>query len=156
MRRKEIEQLFEDRGLGTLYDDYLRKNKFQPFTISKGMEEAYEKLADKYNIPNPLNRGVERRLKKIIKRLKRQKLNRDYIINASDYLSAPSRDRQIIDQPFKDQSMLPATPGVNPQLVNQQTAMGGQNITPTGLTATETALLSNEEKAMRLRQRGMA
>ena len=156
MRRKDIEQLFEDRGLGTLYDDYLRKNKFQPFTISKGMEEAYEKLADKYNIPNPLNKGVKNRLKKIIKRLKKQKLNTDYKINASDYLSAPSRDRQIIDQPFKDQSMLPATPGVNPELVNQQTAMGGQNITPTGLTATETALLSNEEKAMRLRQRGMA
>ena len=40
--------------------------------------------------------------------------------------------------------------------MKQQTAMGGQNISPTGLTHTETALLSNEEKAMRLRQRGMA
>ena len=59
-------------------------------------------------------------------------------------------------QTARSQTPLPATPGVNPQLVNQQTAMGGQNITPTGLTATETALLSNEEKAMRLRQRGMA
>ena len=56
----------------------------------------------------------------------------------------------------KSQTPLPATPGVNPELVNQQTAMGGQNITQTGLTHTENALLSNEEKAMRLRQRGQA
>ena len=34
---------------------------------------------------------------------------------------------------------------------------GGQKVSPTtGLTATETALLSPEEQAMRLRQRGMA
>ena len=57
----------------------------------------------------------------------------------------------------KSQTPLPATPGVNPELVNQQTAMGGQNISPrTGLTQTESALLSNSEKAMRLRQRGQA
>ena len=52
----------------------------------------------------------------------------------------------------KSQAPLPPTPGVNPQLVTQAT----QNITPTGLTQTETALLSNEEKAIRLRQRGLA
>ena len=59
--------------------------------------------------------------------------------------------------PFKQsQTPLPPTPGVSPQLVNQQAAMGGQNITQTGLTHTENALLSNSEKAMRLRQRGQA
>jgi len=152
MRRKEIEQLFEDRGLESLYDDYLRRNKFQPFAVSKGMEEAYEKLADKYNIPNPLNRGVKTRLKKIIKKLKKQKLNKDYIINESDYLSIPLGDKQAPLEPFKSQTALPPTPGVNQELVAQATP----DITQTGLTHTENALLSNEEKAMRLRQRGMA
>ena len=114
------------------------------------MEEAYKNLADKYNIPNPLNKDVKRRIKKIRKQLKKQRLNSDYIIKESDWvagLSVPGQTRTA-------QAPLPATPGVNPQLVTQQTA--GQNISPTGLTATETALLSNEEKAMRLRQRGMA
>ena len=50
------------------------------------------------------------------------------------------------------QTPLPPTPGVNPELVAQATP----EISQTGLTHTETALLSNEEKAMRLRQRGMA
>ena len=50
------------------------------------------------------------------------------------------------------QTPLPPTPEVSPQLAQAST----QNVLPTGLTHTETALLSNEEKAMRLRQRGMA
>ena len=50
------------------------------------------------------------------------------------------------------QTPLPSTPGVNPELVAQATP----DITQTGLTHTENALLSNEEKAMRLRQRGQA
>ena len=50
------------------------------------------------------------------------------------------------------------TPQVDPNLITQGT-MGsttGEKISPTGLTATETALLSPEEQAMRLRQRGLA
>jgi len=53
---------------------------------------------------------------------------------------------------YRSQTPLPPTPGVNPELV----AQANQNITQTGLTHTENALLSNSEKAMRLRQRGMA
>jgi len=47
---------------------------------------------------------------------------------------------------------LPPTSMPNPELVAQATP----DITQTGLTHTENALLSNEEKAMRLRQRGTA
>ena len=120
------------------------------------MEEAYKNLADKYNIPNPLNKDVKKRIKKIKKQLKKQRLNSDYIIKESDWIKEePLWKRAIGIEGWKSQAPLPATPGVNPQLVTQQTA--GQNISSrTGLTATETALLSNEEKAMRLRQRGMA
>jgi len=52
----------------------------------------------------------------------------------------------------KGQTPLPPTPGIDAQ----QFAQANQNISQTGLTHTETALLSNEEKAMRLRQRGQA
>ena len=79
----------------------------------------------------------------------RIKLDQDFYIRPEDWMTPGPN--------IFGQAPLPATPGVNPQLVNQQTAMGGQNISPrTGLTQTESALLSNEEKAMRLRQRGMA
>jgi hypothetical protein len=52
----------------------------------------------------------------------------------------------------RSQTPLPPTPGVSQQAVAQAPQQAGA----TGLTATETALLSNEEKAIRLRQRGMA
>jgi hypothetical protein len=50
-----------------------------------------------------------------------------------------------------DQSQAPETPGVNPAAFD--TAVMNQGAS--GLTATETALLSEEEKGIRLRQRGM-
>ncbi len=53
----------------------------------------------------------------------------------------------------RSQTPLPATPAVDAR----QFASANQNISPrTGLTHTETALLSPQEQAMRLRQRGMA
>ena len=53
----------------------------------------------------------------------------------------------------KSQTPLPPTPAVDAR----QVASVNQNISSrTGLTQTESALLSNEEKAMRLRQRGQA
>ena len=48
---------------------------------------------------------------------------------------------------------LPETPPVDPKLVSQ---MVNTNVMQTGLTPTEMALLSNEEKVIRLKQRGLA
>ena len=53
----------------------------------------------------------------------------------------------------RSQTPLPPTPAIDAR----QFANANQNISPrTGLTQTESALLSNSEKAMRLRQRGQA
>ena len=52
----------------------------------------------------------------------------------------------------RSQTPLPPTPGVDAK----QFAQATPDISQTGLTHTENALLSNEEKAMRLRQRGQA
>ena len=51
------------------------------------------------------------------------------------------------------QAGLPETPGVNPALIKQ--VLPSTNVMETGLTPTEQALLSNEEKAIKLRDRGM-
>ena len=50
-------------------------------------------------------------------------------------------------------SMLPQTPAVDPATVQTGTQA---TLTQTGLTPSEQALLSEEEKAIRLRQRGLA
>ena len=51
------------------------------------------------------------------------------------------------------QGGLPPTPEVNPALMKH--VLPSANVMETGLTPTEQALLSNEEKAIKLRQRGM-
>ena len=128
-------------------EKYLRRNKFQPFGLSAGYVQAYKDLAKEKGIANPLNRSVIRRIKKIEKRLKKQKLNSDFIIKTSDYVSA--LPGQV--QPNRMTASVPTPP-----IDAQQFAQANQNITQTGLTHTENALLSNSEKAMRLRQRGQA
>jgi len=50
----------------------------------------------------------------------------------------------------KSQTPLPPTPEVNPASV------ASRNMSPTGLTRTENALLSNQEKEIKLRSKGMA
>ena len=147
LRDKEIRQIFRDRGQGSLYNRYLRRNKFQPFTISDKMKKAYRDLAEEKNIPNPLTKSSQKRINKIIKRLRKQRLNSDYIIREEDWMSALPTEKTT------QMSALPETPGVNPALMSQ--VLPSNNVMETGLTPTEQALLSDEEKGIRLRQRGM-
>jgi len=69
----------------------------------------------------------------------------DFEIDIEEYL--PSYDDMT-------QSTLPTTPDVNPEMI--QPAVQQASLTQTGLTPSEQALLSPEEQAIRLRQRGMA
>ena len=64
--------------------------------------------------------------------------------------AAPAAEVAPVEEAPK--TPLPETPPVDPKLVSQ---MVNTNVMQTGLTPTETALLSNEEKVIRLKQRGM-
>ena len=91
-------------------------------------------------------------LRSVRNELKKLSLDGEFDIEMEDYVAGT-------EQPMAQATQIKQTPPVDPNLITQGTmgsTTGGQNILPTGLTATETALLSNEEKAMRLRQRGLA
>ena len=70
----------------------------------------------------------------------------EFDIEIGDYVETQAPQTEI------DPSM--ETPQVNPELVKNP-MMDNTNVMQTGLTLTEQALLSNEKKAIRLRQRGM-
>ncbi len=74
-----------------------------------------------------------------------QNLYGDFNLELSDFL--PDTDPQ-------GQSALPEQPMPNQQVV-QTAAMPAAGVMNQGLTATENALLSEEEKQIRLRQRGL-
>jgi len=132
MRDKEIKKEFDDRGMGTLYKK-IQTNRFKPFTISDRMIEVYEQLAKEKGIPNPLNKRSEKQIKRIIKRLKKQRLNRDFIIDESMYVSDASS------------MQTPPLPNMPSPRIMAQTQ---QKDPITNLTRTQEALLSPEEKVI--------
>ena len=145
MRDKEIAELFEKRGMKKDYG-FIKNNRFEPFTISKNMMQAYADLAKEKGIDNPLNKRTIKTIDRIIKQLSKQRLNKEYIINEDDY---------ILKQSTRDQlSQLPPTPMPDQQVI-QTAMMPASGVMNQGLTATENALLSEEEKQIRLRQRGL-
>ncbi len=75
-------------------------------------------------------------------------LSGDFNINITDYVPIQQKVNVATGQ-----SVLPQTPMPNAQVIQPQ-APG--NIMATGLTPVENALLSDEEKQIRLRQRGLA
>ena len=62
--------------------------------------------------------------------------------------------KETAGRPSTQAKHLPPTPPVNPEAMKDP--MVNTNLMQTGLTQTEQALLSNEEKSIRLRQRGMS
>ncbi|MDC3295062.1 hypothetical protein OAU79_00090 [bacterium] len=152
MKEKEIKQIFSDRGMKPLYKA-IKTNKFNPFGISDGMKDAYERVSEKNNIPNPLSKRILKRLNKIEKKLKKQRLNKDFIIDEQKYLF---NEQNIIEKGIElfkqeEKSNIPAGFSQLPEMpepVVESTQMS-QNIDPqTNLTATEEALLSPTEKVI--------
>jgi hypothetical protein len=75
------------------------------------------------------------------------RLNKDFVINPDDY---------ILKQSTRDQlGQLPPTPMPNQQVI-QTTQMPASGAMNQGLTVAENALLSEEEKMIKLRSRGLA
>jgi hypothetical protein len=146
--KKKIRQIFEDRGQGSLFK-LISRNKFKPLGITEGMEEAYERLSDKYKIKNPLNRRIRRKLEKIEKKLQRQKLNRDFRIDEDRYIIAeqPMMNAPGIMGAQNKGQPLAKTP--MPVVNNAQMAMAKNP--QTNLTRTEEALLSPSEKIIAAR-----
>ena len=150
MKEKEIKQIFEDRQMMPLYKA-IKRNKFNPFGVSDGMKDAYARLADKYGIENPLSKRILKRINKIEKKLKKQRLNKDFIIDEERYLFD---DQNIIEKGinlFKKEEENKSLPEgfsqTMPSPVVNTTAMASKNPI-TNLTRTEDALLSPTEKVI--------
>jgi len=151
-KEKDIKAIFKARNRLDIYK-MIKKNKFKPLEISDNMEEKYKDMSERKGIDNPLNKKVRKRIHKIIKRLKKQKLNKDYVIDKDKFLF---KKDSILDT-IKD--MLPgkkeiktiyetqAPPlGKTPQPVVNNMQMASAKDPITNLTRTEERLLSPTEK----------
>ena len=137
-------EIFEKRGLKGEYNE-LTAGQFDPFYPSERLQEVFEDNARRGNVPNvffeaePTLRAMEAAMSTLT-------LFDDFNLNLEDFL--PDTDPQ-------GDAALPPTPMPSDQVIQtaQLQAMGNMN---QGLTTIENALLSDEEKQIRLRNRGIA
>ena len=141
MRDNKIAEEFVDRNATKLYG-FIEDNKFEPFGVSTDVIAAYAKESEEKGIPNPLNKRVLKKLEKMRKDMFKLKLNQDFNIDVEKYLL-----------PEADTSMMPPLP--EQPMPNVSVAQQTPNVMQTGLTPVETALLSEEEKMIALKNRGL-
>jgi len=138
----QIEDIFDKRQLGSDYESIVF-GEFNPFYPSERLRERFEDLAIKGNIEN-VYLEAEGAVSAMFDVMRSLSLFDEFNLNLQDFL--PDTDPQ-------GQSALPLQPMPSAQVLQPQ-ASG--NIMNTGLTPVENALLSDEEKQIRLRQRGLA
>jgi hypothetical protein len=147
MRDDKIEDIFAIRREGPLYED-IEDNKFYPLIITKGQIEGVQQLAEDKNIPDIFSRQVELMIDKMENDMQKLRLNKDFDLDINNYLLKPQQTSEVLTPPLPVQ-VTDARP--NPNVINS----GQMAQLNEGLTMTENALLSEEEKMIKLRQRNM-
>jgi hypothetical protein len=138
----DIRTEFRERQLINLYNR-LDNDIYTPFFPSENIQREFRQIEERIGVDNPFEE-VRDVLIEIQDELRDLSFDDEFDINIEEYL--PSDDLS--------QAPLPPTPGVDPTMI--QPAVQQASLTQTGLTPSEQALLSPEEQAIRLRQRGMA
>ena len=104
-----------------------------------------EKISKRYGIKNPLTTQIKRKIRRLRRKLKKQKLNKPYILEHEEkYLFPEKKDQPQMEGLLKTQAP-PLGPTPQPsKLLSQQ-----PQVDPiTNLTPSETALLSPTEKVI--------
>ena len=140
----KIESVFEKRGLESDYDEVIA-GKFDPFFPSEKIRERFEELALKGNIDNVFLEA-EAAISAMNAQMEALTLFDDFNIDLQDFL--PDTDPQ-------GDAALPPQPMPNQEVIQTAAVQASGNMNQ-GLTPIENALLSDEEKMIKLRQRGFA
>jgi len=140
--RSTLGNLFKTRGLSQETVNNLYRDKFEPFFPSQGIIDRFSEISRTTGQPNPFIEA-QGTIRAMERDFSLQGLDKKFTPQLQNYIPSLSEDIEPLNTPMPNASIL--TPPVN------QFA-GLQN----GLTPTENALLSQSEKQMRLRQRGLA
>jgi hypothetical protein len=159
--RNVLSRQFKDRQISEKNFNNLRNAQFDPYLPSADIEEKFAENARKLGGPNPYNIARPQILR-MVNDMRRMRLNNRGLFSTDERLlkseggeveSLPGLDINNYLLPEVQTPPLPIQPMPNAQVIQPQ-APG--NIMATGLTPVENALLLDEEKQIRLRQRGLA
>ena len=146
-RNIDLRREFKDRQLSDRTFNKLQRGKFDPYYPSLDIQARFREIARNLGDQNPFIIAAPT-LRQMRRDFNSLNLFEDFDLNLSEYI-------------FEDLGLAPAapitTPLISPAAITSGTAAANtENVLPTGLTRTETALLSPEEQAIRLRSRGLA
>ena len=153
----ELAAVFEDRGISKQEYGALFGGDFRPYTPSKNIVEKFARKADEFREANPAYKDpFQEALPTIIEMIQEfsgADLSESWKFKPSDF-GIEEVDEEI---QFKDPTLgsLPQQPMPSNQVIQTSQLQGMGNMNQ-GLTPIENALLSDEEKQIRLRNRGMA
>jgi hypothetical protein len=171
----DIRKLMKQRtGLSDKAIRLIMSGKFNPVNFSEDLFEkklrALAKREDEQGFTYDLPKDFlfpKGDLKRVIRELQRDDLNEPFYYDVEKEKEAmelrgdvPTGIETIQQEPVRvsqkpETSPLPSTPMPDQQVI-QTAMMPASGVMNQGLTATENALLSEEEKQIRLRQRGLA
>ena len=107
-------------------------------------------MARDKKIPNILNERILSIIERMENDMIELRLNKDFDLDLEKYLIKPRQTSELLITPDIPKQVSSAVPNVN-VINNNQIAQLNE-----GLTRTENALLTEEEKAIKLKERGLA
>ena len=153
---EELAKVFEERNRSSKEYGPLFEGLFNPYVPSEGIIEKFSRKSEEFQESNPnYEDPFQEAIPKIIEMIEAFQgadLSKKFEFNLSDFTGEIDKTIE-----FKDPTIgsLPLQPMPNQQVI-QTAAMPAAGAMNQGLTAVENALLSDEEKQIRLRQRGLA
>ena len=151
----ELFREFKERQLTGSTFNNLRNGNFESYYPSLDIQQKFREIADNLGEPNPFTEAAPV-LREIQQDMSTISLSEPFDLDINDYIFEGSGLTDIL--PSLTSPV--ATPSPNPSIVGQgqnivSAVPGSGNVLPSGLTPTESALLSPEEQQIRLRQRGL-
>tara|TARA_R100000951_G_scaffold42929_1_gene36086 strand:+ start:2668 stop:6690 length:4023 start_codon:yes stop_codon:yes gene_type:complete len=163
---------FRDRQLSSKTFTNLERGRFESYFPSDDIRERFSEIArdlgtfDVFKQVLPTLRAMTRDMNRLQlsgvfeKNIEPQEFSEGGLVYtptlAETYGGGIDLNDYLIDTNPLGPAALPQQPMPNPQVVQPQPMAQAPGIMNQGLTATENALLSEEEKQIRLRQRGLA
>ena len=148
----ELSKLFKDRGLSNEVINKLDQGRFEPFYPSEAIIKKFQEISNQTGQANPFieAQGI---LQNMRSAFKNQNLYKPLDLKLENFLPSSNQPTDGFYDPLT-QSRLPNPPMPNASVVSPpvQQVANLQN----GLTVSENAYLSQSEKQMRLKQRGLA
>ena len=153
---EELAKVFEERNRSSEEYGPLFIGEFKPYVPSEGIIEKFQTKSEEFQAANPgYVNPFEEALPTIIEMIEAfqgSDLSKSFKFDLSDFGVQEVKETKPFDPTV---GSLPPTP-MPSQDVIQTAAVQAPGFMNQGLTPTENALLSEEEKQMRLRQRGLA